>query len=637
MDNPGPSNGIDLIELGDSDDERMEKFAFGGNDTLSLISLKTDFERPAKEEAMLNLVDASFELIDPNPNVHELFITFDHQFFWGTLNSNACVVEWSKTMTSCAGICRFSVGNRLCSIRLSEPLLKLRPRRDLVETLLHEMIHAYQFVTDGIQDRDGHGPDFRLHMHRINKLAGTSISVYHSFHAEVAHYKRHWWRCTGPCKDRPPFHGWVKRATNRAPGANDLWWATHQASCSGEFVKVKEPEKREKEAKPSTEKKSPSNRKRQKETDATQQKIDTFFPGKGFVLGNASENKSPVKETEEIGSGEGTSNNSQENTDKPKRKRRTKEEIEQEKLNKEVNRICRQIQSAKNSKCEQFIFCHFSSKILELDDKLGEELRKRFEERGIEQQIVYDKSPKNPMQIFWRKKKLEAYLDGEQLHKTERMELQNVFCCVLSGETFSVLVKSRGNSMMDYLDEQMASIRKQIGGAQLTVVVYGAHHVRENSLSSLVFEAFEKHRIQFRFVSDALDFSFLVAQFHRALAKLEKKVEKQNALGESDSIDGMPFEIEKGILDGPSIVSDWWGKMLEHLHRLSEEQKRAILEAHPNPCRLMDWLLEPENSAGQTMFALSEIQMENGRRLGPILAQKIYKMLTSRTGTELID
>jgi hypothetical protein len=43
-------------------------------------------------------------------------------------------------------------------IRLSVPLLKLRPRKDLVETLLHEMIHAYLFVTDGDDDHDGHGP-----------------------------------------------------------------------------------------------------------------------------------------------------------------------------------------------------------------------------------------------------------------------------------------------------------------------------------------------------------------------------------------------------------------------------------------------------------------------------------------------
>lgn len=41
-------------------------------------------------------------------------------------------------MTSCAGLCRFQPQNGSCNIRLSEPLLKLRPRRDLVETVMGE-------------------------------------------------------------------------------------------------------------------------------------------------------------------------------------------------------------------------------------------------------------------------------------------------------------------------------------------------------------------------------------------------------------------------------------------------------------------------------------------------------------------
>ena len=36
----------------------------------------------------------------------------------------------------CAGLCVYEGRGGLCSIRLSEPLLKLRPRKDLVETLL---------------------------------------------------------------------------------------------------------------------------------------------------------------------------------------------------------------------------------------------------------------------------------------------------------------------------------------------------------------------------------------------------------------------------------------------------------------------------------------------------------------------
>lgn len=62
--------------------------------------------------------------------------------------------------------------------------------------------------------------------------------MYHSFHDEVRLYQQHWWRCNGPCQNRKPYFGMVKRATNRAPGPNDLWWAEHARTCGGEFIKV---------------------------------------------------------------------------------------------------------------------------------------------------------------------------------------------------------------------------------------------------------------------------------------------------------------------------------------------------------------------------------------------------------------
>lgn len=36
--------------------------------------------------------------------------------------------------------------------------------------------------------------------------------------------------------------GFVKRAMNRAPSAQDPWWADHQRTCGGNYTKVKEPE-----------------------------------------------------------------------------------------------------------------------------------------------------------------------------------------------------------------------------------------------------------------------------------------------------------------------------------------------------------------------------------------------------------
>ncbi|KAM3963721.1 DNA-dependent metalloprotease SPRTN [Aphomia sociella] len=193
----------------------------------------------------MNLGDPELELIDPTPNVHTLFIHFDKVFFWTKLASRA-VVRWSKRMYSCAGICSYEGRGGLCDIALSEPLLKLRPRKDLIETLLHEMIHAYLFVTCQDRERDGHGPNFKAHMHRINNSAGLNISIYHDFHDEVKLYLTHWWRCNGPCQTRKPYFGVVRRSQNRAPGPSDYWWTTHLKTCGGTFVKIKEPEKKKK-------------------------------------------------------------------------------------------------------------------------------------------------------------------------------------------------------------------------------------------------------------------------------------------------------------------------------------------------------------------------------------------------------
>lgn len=63
-------------------------------------------------------------------------------------------------------------------------------------------------------------------------------------------YRQHWWRCDGPCQNRKPFFGYVKRAMNRAPAPRDPWWNEHKSSCGGTFYKIKEPEKYSKKKEP---------------------------------------------------------------------------------------------------------------------------------------------------------------------------------------------------------------------------------------------------------------------------------------------------------------------------------------------------------------------------------------------------
>jgi predicted SprT family Zn-dependent metalloprotease len=200
------------------------------------ISLKSQSHMPPSLIGR-NLHDPEWDYIDPCPDIRAMFQEFDKLYFWNRLGS--CIVEWSKRMTICAGIFYLREGG---IIRLSEPLLKFRPRKDLVDTLLHEMIHAYLYLTRNFKDRGEHGDEFKSHMDRINRAASTRITVYHSFHDEVNHARQHVWRCTGVCRTMPPFYGYVKRSMNRAPGKNDTWWAQHQSKCNGTFEKISEPE-----------------------------------------------------------------------------------------------------------------------------------------------------------------------------------------------------------------------------------------------------------------------------------------------------------------------------------------------------------------------------------------------------------
>ena len=265
------------------DDSEIEEIDFKKPSTDIVVSkkplqIKRSNPRSNLDEDFLNrtqnLVHPQWETLDPTPDIFALFGQFDAKFFQSRLK---CVtLEWSKRMYSCAGIC-YSRRNRYgmdITIRLSQPLLTLRPRKDLVETMLHEMIHAYCFVLNIREGNGGHGPNFKKIMYAINKVAGTNITVYHTFHDEVNLYKQHWWRCNGICQDRSPFFGYVKRTSNRAPGPNDQWWGQHMRNCGGTFMKIKEPEKK-KTSRPSKEKNKENDKKESTSSDSDLRKFFT--------------------------------------------------------------------------------------------------------------------------------------------------------------------------------------------------------------------------------------------------------------------------------------------------------------------------------------------------------------------------
>lgn len=200
---------------------------------------------------------AADELVEPTPDIHHLFCYYNDLYFSSSLGG--VIVEWSSSrMTSCGGTCAPLQGGAL--IRLSQPILSLRPISDLKDVLLHEMIHAYMMVHK-IRDNDpgGHGDVFKSWMKRINvskvpdmhrPLRGYKISVFHTMYAEVDYYRQHHWKCSN-CGDL------VKRSINRKPQPADCRWHTggldckdmmckwhmHAKYCGGDYIKIKEPEK----------------------------------------------------------------------------------------------------------------------------------------------------------------------------------------------------------------------------------------------------------------------------------------------------------------------------------------------------------------------------------------------------------
>jgi predicted SprT family Zn-dependent metalloprotease len=181
-------------------------------------------------------------LIGHLPDSHELFQIYDTLYFESRLQP-CTILEWSDRMTSCAGICYLK--QDIIIIRLSRKLLQLRPFSDTINTLLHEMIHAYLFLTaprSTYIDRGGHGPAFQHMADLINTRSGSAITTFHSFTDEVREYRKHVWRCEGRCREWPPYFGWVRRAMNRPPQPADRWFAEHEARCGGRFVKVEGPD-----------------------------------------------------------------------------------------------------------------------------------------------------------------------------------------------------------------------------------------------------------------------------------------------------------------------------------------------------------------------------------------------------------
>ncbi|KRX08751.1 hypothetical protein PPERSA_08062 [Pseudocohnilembus persalinus] len=225
---------------------------------------------PAYQDETFNYKNTEYQAmqISQNNNLNSNSIPNTNPDFFFDKFLDCVELKWSEKMTLCAGTCDYKQG--ISRITLSKPILQYRTNNDIKETLLHEMIHAYLFMTNfkACQTEQGHGPEFQKIMHALNAFTGLNITVYHNFHDEVDQCRKHIWKCDGVCKYKPPYYGICKRAMNRPPGPNDPWFMQHQQTCGGKFQKIAVPEKKQKITK-----------KQKKLEDAQQDQIqiDSFF------------------------------------------------------------------------------------------------------------------------------------------------------------------------------------------------------------------------------------------------------------------------------------------------------------------------------------------------------------------------
>lgn len=134
-----------------------------------------------------------------------IWADLNRRYFQGSLPP--IPIEWSRRLTSSAGMFVCRIGPRQPLARTTEPPTRRRCIRlsavllqpnnpesshETVMTLAHEMIHQWQY--DILKRRPNHGTDFRRMMARMNQ-DGLGITIYHSLGKEVAALAKYAWRC----------------------------------------------------------------------------------------------------------------------------------------------------------------------------------------------------------------------------------------------------------------------------------------------------------------------------------------------------------------------------------------------------------------------------------------------------------
>ena len=164
-----------------------------------------------------------------NPNIEQLFKTYNYLFFDNKLYS--VQLKWNHKEKYRAGYCKYNNETNECLIELSLCLLQYRSSKEMIETLIHEMIHSYLFIKKLNNDHTSHGSRFLSIMNVINhvcKDCNLNITVRHNFHDEIQENKSCKWECN-LCQRI------IYRPYCRPPGKHEKWWNKHKRECGGVY------------------------------------------------------------------------------------------------------------------------------------------------------------------------------------------------------------------------------------------------------------------------------------------------------------------------------------------------------------------------------------------------------------------
>uniref|UniRef100_A0A915BPW5 Uncharacterized protein n=1 Tax=Parascaris univalens TaxID=6257 RepID=A0A915BPW5_PARUN len=266
------------------------------------------------------------------------------------------------------------------------------------------------------------------------------------------------------------------------------------------------------------------------------------------------------------------------------------------------------------SAVERSVVSVLDASLMAAFDGLEEAMRTVFTEQGIPSEVRHSDGP--GMCVRWKMKAFEdTFVDNTDAGSTsDRYEVywRDVTICI-DGLKFNELVEK--NTLLDFIDDYSGL------SAIVTLAVYGSHN-RNNELSPIVFEAFEKKRTQIRFICSAMEMALMILRSHRSIARWKP---------DFTSI----FERVRGRTEGLGLTTDWWMKMLMHVHRLGSEERRALVARFPDVFDLAKRLRELGEKEGTKLIAGT--RTSTNRCIGPVISQKIFLLLTSDSGLEIVD